>query len=256
MIPTEYERLLQEALDGEATAAERERLAAWLATHPEGRARRAELQALFDSLGRTPPAETPSDLRGAVLAEIRARRTQAQPSPRPAGRSPIGRRPLFAVLTPFAMGLLAGVLGFAAFTGRFGRTPSPSTDVSGSMAPLEQTRGDALTLNQGTARLEAFLTEGEGTRRLGLRLTPEASVVVEITYDPAVTSVVALRSPEGADASVQLSPGLVRFNPGTGGRFELELKATGSARAPLQLALVSPGGRAQGTLPPPTSPRR
>lgn len=127
--------LIQRALEGDASATERARLEARMASDPSARGRWDELSRTFEALRAARPVEPPAGMRDEVLSTIRgaapawapasARAGRTVPVPRPTGPLALSRRPAFPwlrIALPAAAGLVAIVFAFASWRGGLPRT--------------------------------------------------------------------------------------------------------------------------------------
>ncbi|MCC6350502.1 MAG: hypothetical protein IT347_13015 [Candidatus Eisenbacteria bacterium] len=121
--------LIQRTLEGDASAAERERLESRMAADPAARGRYDELSRVFQALAGVRAAEPPAGLRDEVLRAVRgaapawapaAARTGQSASPRPSKPLTLPRRSTFAwlrVALPAAAALVAVFFAYASWRG-------------------------------------------------------------------------------------------------------------------------------------------
>lgn len=146
--------LIQRALEGEASTAERARLEARLASDPAARARYDELSRAFEALGAVHLAEPPAGMRDEVLRAIRGAAPAWAPASTRAGRlAPAARtpalagRPAFTWLRIALPVAAAAVAALVMFVGLPGGPGSSGDKVSGTMSGLGST--DGLRLGAG-----------------------------------------------------------------------------------------------------------
>jgi hypothetical protein len=200
MIEREYEALIQDLLDGQATPRDVERLEAWLASSDAGRTRRRELEGVFQILERVRSVEAPPDLRDRVLESLQTR-AEARLSPGERGgarirppRTLFGYRVKLAYV--LAAGIAAGAVGLGALTGVL-RTTGPGRDpsISGSMMPAVPPASGAvrLALSAGEARMEAVTWRVGKARLVAVVLRGGEPAGIELQFDPGSLSVGAVR---------------------------------------------------------------
>lgn len=241
MSDRELDRLVQDVLEDVARPAERERLERITAADPAAAARRRELERVFERLGRVPPAvPAPPGLRAAVLGRIgsRAARGTGRPVPHRAFR--------FAI--PFALGVVAGALGFAGWRGD---PDAPGAAVSGAMMPADP---DA-AIHWHAGDLTATVTGRRRGVRQALRIVvsgpvdPGDEAAIELRYDPLRTRLVALRQSQADPGGIVASPGHVRLAPDRPTVFDLEVEHA-DAGAPITARLRAGGAAGSGAISP------
>lgn len=138
----ELERIAERVFDGTVTRGERERLEAAIATDPVLREVWDDLMAARGALAGAGLEEAPHDLQPAILravaAESRQRRQRVQhPGWRETLASLFRARPVFALGSALAIGVVIGVFAIAAFTGGFEASSklAPSTVATIPAAP-------------------------------------------------------------------------------------------------------------------------
>lgn len=242
MSPDELDDLLQEALDGSATAEQRARLEAAMAS-PEFAARRAELELVFARLAAVPAAEAPSGLREGVLRRLSE---AATPDLRPGARRTLAFRGTLRAALPFALGFAAGAIAFVGWSeGPWRRTGEQS---AATMSP-GTSQSAALAWRAGRSEI-TVRGERRGERQT-LRLlarSTSGSEAVELRYDPARTSLAALRQADARPTGLEALPGRVRFEPGRHGEYVIELVQSGGG-APVQVVVQTEAGESVRTLP-------
>ena len=222
MIEREYERLIQDVLDGLASPAEVERLNAWLATNEEGRTRMRELEGLFATLHRVPFVEMPLGLTNDVQQAIRARAASLEKIRKPVVLT--GGRLRMRLAMVFAAGIAAGVIGWGALTGILNPEGPGREGVVGTMMPT--TPPPAGTVSQawsaGTLRIESVVWRSGSSRWLRLRVDGDGSPAeVELRFDPDGLSPATVRQSEPS-ARMVMDPGRVLIQAQAPGEFTLE----------------------------------
>ncbi len=182
------DELIQRVLDGDATAAERAGLEARIASDPEARSRREEMERVFQALGDARSEDPPAGLRDDILRAVGGAAPAWRRTPARAGRPAFS---WFRLVLPVA-GAVAAVVIFVSWQG-VNHTVSRD-GVSGAMSAAEP---------QGTLRL------GSGGDKVlvrplklanGFRLTVQAGdSPVRVVLETAGTGV-TLRLP-GHDAA-------------------------------------------------------
>ena len=137
MRDAEFDRLVNDELDGVATPEEKASLARRLAESEVARARYQEIQAVFGMLDRVESVEPPPSLRGNVLrsVESRARTRSKRPGWRGLLETGFGKRPWLGLGYAFVAGAMVGALTFAIGTGVFDRSGLRGSEVRGTMLP-------------------------------------------------------------------------------------------------------------------------
>jgi len=220
MIDREYERLIQDVLDGQASPAEIERLNAWLASHEEGRTRMRELEGLFATLHRVPFVELPHGLANDVQEAIRARAASRVKTK--AGFSFGLFKPRIRLAMVFAAGIAAGVIGWGALTGILNPEGPGRERLVGTMMPSGPPRAGTVSRSwsSGSLRVESVVWRSGSSRWLRLRVEgPPADV--ELRFDPEALSPATVRQSEPS-ARVVINPGRIQIQAQPPGDFTLE----------------------------------
>lgn len=220
MIEREYERLIQDVLDGLASPSEVERLNAWLATNEMGRTRMRELEGLFATLHRVPFVELPLGLTSEVQQAIRARAASREKSR--ATFSLPGFKTRMRLAMVFAAGIAAGVIGWGALTGILNSGGPGRERVVGTMMPTAPPRAGTVTRSwtAGSARIEAMVWRAGSSRWMRLRVEGSPAEV-ELRFDPRALSPAAVRKSEPS-ARVVLDRGRILIQAQAPGEFTLE----------------------------------
>lgn len=233
--------LVQRALEGDLTPAERASLEARLASDPVTRGRYDELSRAFEALGAARLAEPPAGLRDEVMRAVRgaapawapasARAGRAEPAPRPVVAP---RRPAFTwlrIALPVAAGAVAAVVLFGGLPGGPGQQPA-GDGVSGTMSGVRSTNG---------------LTVGSGPSTVTVRWNPtDTGFQIRLQAGDAPVHVVLETATAGTLLS--LAPGAPTPSP----RVEATLPAhalvvaegtASSSEATVRVSVTLPDGR-------------
>lgn len=247
----DFDRLVNDELDGVGTPDQKALLARRLAESESSRARYQEIQSVFGMLDRVESVEPPASLRGDVLraVESRARARSERPGWRGLLQAGFGRRPGLGLGYAFAAGAVVGGLVLALGTGLFERRWD-GADAGGAMMPPAAARPvDAIRLAVKGAQAsgEAWTT---GVAGVGVRIEIQAAGPFEahVTFDPERYAVMSLRRGEPSGGRLDLRRGDAVLGDRGQGRFELILRAVGPDRPPVRLEIRTPEGGAQGVL--------
>lgn len=246
MNANDIDRLLLDSLDGTASAEARALAEVWLAGHPEARARRIQLEALFAELASVSPAAPPSDLRERVIEQIRSRGAAVQPAggaPAPASAARFGaftRRPLPAAGLAFAAGIAVGALAIGGLRDAprlSGRDPA---QVSGAMGVADHAGDSPATVTAGAARVIAHARLEAGVCRVMVDLDLPAGFTAELSDPAGLRTPRAIRraSPTAVPARIE-DARVVWSEPGSGA-YDLEWTSPRGATGPLRMSLISP----------------
>lgn len=200
-----FDDLIQRVLEGEATAEERTRLEALVASDAAARARYEELSRVFASLGATALEDPPAGMRDEVMRAVRgaapawaSASARAGGAPSGNGRPAVAVRPelrpsfsWFRIALPVAAGAVAAVVLFANWQGGASR---PGGDgVTGTMSQLRRHPG--LRLGEGASAVHVTWSPAEKGFRLSIR-TGDAPVRVALdTQTPGALIALAPGSP-------------------------------------------------------------
>lgn len=220
------DELIQRALDGEATAAERAELEARLAADPHARARHEELVRVFLALEEARTEDPPAGLRDDVLNAIRG----AAPAWRRAPARP--GRPIFSwlrLVLPVA-GAVAALAVFVTWQGL--DRPVPGDGMSGAMSGADLpsrlrlgSGGDAVFVHSGPA---------EGGFRVTIQSGDAPVTVVLEAVGPGI--VLRLSEPAAPPASSRIEAAVPAHS-----RVVAE-GTSGSSRALVRVSVTLPGG--------------
>jgi len=153
------DEIIQQALDGSASAEERARLDARLASDPDARRRYDELRALFEALSDGPSEDPPPTLHDDIMRALPDR----TPVPLPA--RPRYRWPRLAL--PFAAGAIAAAIVLITLHGG----PSGTLPQGSSSGTMSGAPSPAVRLGLGTEGAALHVTlwrEAEGAARLAV----------------------------------------------------------------------------------------
>jgi hypothetical protein len=250
----EFDRLVNDELDGVATPEEKASLARRLAESEVDRARYQEIQAVFGMLDRVESVEPPPSLRGDVLRAVgsRARARSERPGWRGLLETGFGKRPGLGLGYAFVAGAVVGALAFAVGTGVFDRAGLRGSEVRGTMLPPPSGRRVdliQLAVKGAQATGEAW-TSGGGEIAVRLEMHAAGPFEAHIMFDPERYVPMSLRRLEPSGGRLDLRRGEIQVSDRGSGRFELRLKAVGQDRPPLRVWIGTAGGSAQGMLEP------
>lgn len=209
--------------------------------------------AVSSLLDKAAMVEAPPDLRDNVLRAIE-------------GRRPVGtrwgwleffgagfKRPAFGMVYPFAVGAIAGIVGFAILTERvdLGTSGGPA-GMSGAMVPTAPSAkavpvdAQRYELNGANIRLET-VRRGD---QIGASIAVEGRRDVEVTlrFDPSRLAPVAFRQDRPWDGRMEYGPGLIRLVQSGERRYEIDFVESGAGDAPIQVTMISEGATAQGVV--------
>ena len=249
MIEREYEDLIQEVLEGDATPQQIERLETWLAGSEAGRARRRELEGVFRALCGVSEVDPPPDLKNDILRALRARPAPGRAKGLARSWVPGSRfRPAFI----FAAGLAAGAVGYGAVT-RLPAWPPGDSSVMGTMMPTRTPPSAAEGIRRGwsvgPSRVEAisWLTPDS---RLAVFQVREGEARIEIEYDPARLSVVGVAQTHAEASLIAAGPGRLVVSGGSRSEFTVEWRQLAADSPAPRVTVQSGGATARGDLPP------
>ena len=251
----EFDRLVNDELDGVATPDEKAALARKLAESETARARYQEIQAVFGMLDKMESVDPPPSLRGNVLrvVESRARAKAEQPGWRGFLGVVLGRHPGLGIGYAFAAGAVVGALVLGVGTGFFERHGFGNSEIGGTMLPPGGADHRA-----GVVRLEVkgVQVSGEalaqGPRGVVARLEVRAAGPFEahLNFDAEHYAVQLLRRVEPSGGRLELRRGDLILGDTGDGRFEVVFRATGAELPPLGLSIRTAEGSAEGLLTP------
>jgi hypothetical protein len=247
MIEREYEDLMQEVLEGDATPAQIERLEGWLSRSEAGRARWKELEGMFQVLRRVPDVEPPGDLKEGVLRALRTR----PGSERAGAARPWNRGSHFRPAFIFAAGLAAGVIGYGAVS-RLPSWPPGDASVMGTMMPSRTTPPAAEAVRRswsaGQSLVEAISWQTSDSR-LAVFQVREGEARIEIAYDPTQLSLVGIGQTHARTSLVQAEPGKLVVSGNNRSEFTVEWRRIAADSAAPRITIQSGTASAQGELP-------
>lgn len=249
MIEREYEQLIQDVLDGVATPEQVARLERWLPTSDTGRARRRELEGVFQVLRGVPQVEAPADLREQVLKSLHARAGRARAAPR--GLLERLWSPRLRPAVVLAAGLAVVVIGYGALTGvlrRSGGWPPVAGSMMPSPAPTPGAGALRRSWSAGGSRVEAIAWQA-GASRLAVFQVRSGEATLELDFDPQRLSPLEVIQPDGGTAQMSISPGRVVIARARRGEYRLELLELDPGDAPIRVTIRSGGSTTRGELP-------
>lgn len=244
MTHAELDALVQEVLDGTATAEQRARLEAHLASTPADAARRRELEHVFTLLRGVPMAEAPSGLRQSVLRRLGPAREAGVGIGRPRGAFAL--RGTLRLALPFALGFAAGAIAFVGWTGGPGR--ELGGEAVGTMMPAGGNGGETLRAGSMQVSVRGQRSGDRQVLRIGVESARRPDEI-EIGFDPASTRLASLRQADARAGEIEAAPGRVRLLPERDGTYVVELVHQDPG-ARVELVLRSGGDTTRRTMSP------
>jgi len=243
----ELQRIAEVILDGTASGADRERLAALLADSPSAREVWADLEAAHGALARAGLDTPPPDLHEAILRGVAAegaRPRAAAPAWLQAIQQSIAMRPAARLAWGLAAGLAVVVVGIAALTGQFGTARKLGPSTVATLSPSGES--DAGTPpGQGDApsspgpHVEARATRDAGGVSVYVSAQGAGGSDVSVTWNGDVARLGGFRWTRGNGDAPSLEPGRVLTHVSGDAAFEFTLSPLASADPGLQLRLRS-----------------
>ncbi|MBI4364418.1 MAG: hypothetical protein HY568_03225 [Candidatus Latescibacteria bacterium] len=248
---------MNDQLDGVATPEDSETLKRHLAESPEARAKFRELGEVFASLNRVEMVDPPSDLRQNVLRSIRLREAPAQARPGWLATllGAFQTRPALQYAYPFVAGAGVAIVAFALLTGNARMGPAKAENpFAGTMLPtsdlsdFRRADGREYRLPDGRVSVETLTSEHGLIAKVEAQGT--VGTKIEIAYDPASLTAVALRQRHsgGNDLSIALGVFQIELNDRTENQYLLYLARTKPGGSPLRVNVTSGAETYQGEL--------
>jgi len=249
----EFDRLVNDELDGVATPEQKAELARRLAEGESARARYQEIQTVFGMLDRIESVDPPPSLRMSVLRAVESR-TRAR-SERGGWRdllaSGFGKRPGLGLGYAFAVGAVVGALILAVGSGLFNRAGLPGPEMQGALLPPTGSRVDTVHLAaKGAQATGEMWTEANGGVSVRLEVRSDVPFEAHVKFNPEIYIPVSLRRVEPSGGRFDLRRGELQVSDQGSARFELRLRAVSASRPPLGVWIGTSGGNAEGQLMP------
>jgi hypothetical protein len=245
MIDERLERLMDDVLDNSATAAEAAHLDTVLARDPEARARFEELQGMYRVLAEVPEETPPSDLRTAVINELRVSSSyRARPAPAFAGARNGLVRLAFAFVSGAVVTALLGVFALAGWP-RVAGSPLP---FEGTMLPPRAPAvSTPLQLDAPGAHLGAQVSMEEHALRVDMDFSGTTNGV-SIRVDPRVLKPTTVRWSGGPSGQITTDVDGVQLHPVGTVHYQVWFETEGPGSAALQVQMATNEGLRTGSL--------
>ena len=247
----EFDRLVNDELDGVATPAQKAELARRLAEGEVARARYQEIQTVFGMLDRIESVDPPPSLRGNVLraVESRARTRPERGGLRGLIQAGFGKRPGLGLGYAFAVGAVVGALALAIGNGLFDRAGLRGPEMQGALLPPTGSHVDTVHLAaKGAQATGEMWTDSNGIVSVRLEVQSVGPFEAHITFNPEAYAPVSLRRVEPSGGRFDLRRGELQVEDRGSARLELRLRAVGSSRPALTLWIGTSLGSAEGRL--------
>jgi hypothetical protein len=256
----EFDRLVNDELDGVATPDQKAELTRRLAEGESPRARYQEIQTVFGMLDRIESVDPPPSLRGNVLraVESRARARSERGGWRGLIQAGFGKRPGLGLGYAFAVGAVVGALILAVGSGLFDRAGLRGPEMQGALLPPTGSRVDTIRLAaKGAQAVGEIWTESNGGVSVRLEVRSDGPFEAHVTFNPELYIPVSFRRVEPGGGRFDLLRGELQVHDRGSARFELRLRAVAASRPPLGVWVGSSGGSAEGQLEvqPPNDPK-
>ncbi|HET9939488.1 MAG TPA: hypothetical protein VFR25_00155 [Candidatus Eisenbacteria bacterium] len=249
----EFDRLVNDELDGVATPEQKAELARRLAEGEAARARYHEIQTVFGMLDRIESIDPPPSLRGNVLraVESRARTRSERGGWRGLILAGFGKRPGLGLGYAFAVGAVVGAVALAIGSGLFDRAGLRGPEMQGALLPPTGSRVDAIHLAaKGAQATGEMWTEFNGGVSVRLEVRSDVPFEAHVKFNPEIYIPVSLRRVEPSGGRFDLRRGELQVSDRGSARFELRLRAVTASRPPLSVWVGTSGGSAEGQLEP------
>ena len=215
----DLDALIQDVLDGTASADQRARLDTELASNPRAPGRFRELEQVFERLREVPREEVPAGLRAEVLNRLRAPGARERTRGLGRARATLATRGTLRIALPFALGFAAGAIAFLGSPAV--RNPAGEPNAAGAMMPAG---GEPLRWREGRMTV-TVRGERQGDRQI-LGITAESAGgghEIELRFDPRHTRLAAFRQSDPRHGSVATGEGRLTLAPAARGEYRLEL---------------------------------
>lgn len=247
----ELEHIMNEALDGEASPEDRERLEKALARDPELRERYAELQSLFESLAAVQMVDAPEGLSGEIERSLADEADDVAPrtvrAPEPESHGPwyapmlaaFTRRPAPAFAATFASGTALGAVIAIAFGGAMWNgadDPRIAGQMGGPAAEVLAIDTGELSIGTTDVVVET-IRDGRGVEGR-IRASSEVPVEIEVEFDPAAP-LVGLHWTHPGSRDMRHEAGHLWFRHEGDAEYTLSFADQASAATPLKITLRS-----------------
>lgn len=248
----EFDRLVNDELDGVATPEQKAELARRLAEAESARARYHEIQTVFGMLDRIESVDPPPSLRGNVLraVESRARTRSERAGWRGLIQAGFGKRPGLGLGYAFAVGAVVGAFILAVGSGLFDRAGLRGSDLQGAMLAPAGSRVDTIHLAAKGVQVSGEMWTTARDLAVRLEVQSVGPFEAHVKFDPEVYAPISFRRVEPSGGRFDLEPGQLRVSDQGSARLELRLRSLSSSRPPLSVWVGTSGGSAEGQLKP------
>jgi hypothetical protein len=210
-------------------------------------------EAVSRYLDRAQRVEPPADLKQNVLRAIEGRAPATKRWAWLEIWSAGFKRPALAMVYPFAVGAIAGIVGFVLLTGRVDLgAPGGAGGMSGAMIPTaphaKATPVDAQSfeLNGANIRLE---TARRGDQvETSVAIGGRRDVEVTLRFDPNRLAPITFRQDRPWDGKMEYGSGVIRLAQSGERRYEIVFAESGAGDAPIQVTMVVQGTTAEGVV--------
>ncbi len=249
MIDERLERLMDDVLDGSATAADEARLQSELARDAEARAHFEELQHVFRMLAAVPTAAPPETLRPRVMEHVRAAA--------PRGRRSIvmAARPAFVRLAfAFASGAVVSALVLVVALAGWPRVAGSPLPFEGTMLPprAPSAVSPPVVLQTPDGRVTARTSWEDQAVRVDLDVD---GVARDLRIDSRTTALrpTTVHWRDGRGGRIITNPSGVQFAPEGPAHYQVWFEAVGHGTVDLELLLQTDHGLRMAPLLMPTT---
>lgn len=248
----EFDRLVNDELDGVATPDQKAELARRLAEGETARARYQEIQSVFGMLDRIESVDPPLSLRGDVLraVESRARTRPERGGWRGLLQSGFGKRPGLGLGYAFAVGAVVGALALAIGSGVFDRAGLRGPEMQGAMLTPAGSRVDTIHLAAKGVQVSGEMWTTAHDLSVRLEVHSVGPFEAHIKFNPEAYAPISFRRIEPSGGRFDLGRGDLRVNDQGSARLELRLRSVSTSRPPLGVWIGTSGGSAEGLLTP------
>ncbi|MGE5176166.1 MAG: hypothetical protein ACM3JJ_07285 [Hyphomicrobiales bacterium] len=210
-------------------------------------------EAVAKLLDRAEMVDPPADLRDNVVRTIEARR--------PAKRrwawlelfSAGFRRPTLGMVYPFAVGAIAGIVGFAVLSGKMDLgAPGGSGGMSGAMVPTaphakaSPVDAQRFELNGANIRLETVRQGGQVEATVSVEGRRDADVTLR--FDANRLAPISFRQDGPWDGTMECRAGVIRIVQSGQRRYGIVFQESGAGDAPIRVTMVVQGTTAEGVI--------
>ena len=232
MITDAHEQLIQDVIAGEASPARAAELEHLIASNPEARFRYDEMRELFRVMADAPVPQPPADLHAGIMRAI-----AAEPSHAIVTRV---RRSRLSLVATFLTGAAAASLVIVAMLrGPVAGLPGPDLATSGTMAPLEASKGAATSrasLATGVGWIELSSSRMGDVVRLDIHSPAGSPAGLEVTFASEDLALTGMRWAQHPEGPITATAGRVTLAGRVAGDVTLTFHATTAGDAPIRVS--------------------